>query len=286
MKKFSFIALYVVTLVACGTSKKVAEDNGVVRWPDFLREWAADYEINTPQRMAVIDQIDTLYQLVEDSTKNTDLLCEKLCSMQNTISDAIVHDSSLVFPLMMRATARNFYGRIANNPWLLEMGCGCNVLDYLVADAVWYTSSRENLDIMYTTFIGLSWQVPERFATLMLAKEDGSELSTAILLVYNYTDTIIDNLQITFIDPTGEVFERLTEDDTYVDSPEKGIKRMMLPPYLVMNALVNNGTIAISYDTPQDTPRMVGFPHIYFKDQIEDCPRLKQILNQALNDNE
>lgn len=281
MRKIAIVALSMVALSACGTSHKTTEDNPNVRWPDFLREWAADYEINEPQRQAILDQIDTLYRLVDDSTENSGLLCEKLCQVQTTISDAIVHDSSLVFPLMMRATTRNIYGKIYNNPWLFNLDCECNILGYLVADAAWYTSSREHFDLMYTSFIGLSWQAPERFANLMLSKEDGNELSTALLIVYNYTDTVVDNLQVSFTDSAGNVFQRLTESDVFVDTPDAGVKRMMLPPYVVMNALASGGTMTISFDTPQGTLEMVGVPHVHFVEQIEDCPRLKSVLREA-----
>lgn len=282
MRRILFLFFCSIVLAACSTSHKASEDNTNVRWPDFLREWAADYEIEDAQRLAIIDQIDTLYRLVEDSTSDNELLCSKLCQLQNTISDAIVQDSTLVFPLMMRATARNLNGILYNNPWLLELGCNCEVMEYLLIDSKWYTSSRENFDLMYTTIMGLSWQAPDRFANLVLTKEDGSELSTAILIVYNYADTVIDNLQVSFTDSEGAIIEQLTEKDTYTDVPDTGVKRMMLPPYLVMNALANGGTLTISYDTPQGTLEMIGTPHVHFMEQIKGCPRLKEVLNQAL----
>lgn len=283
MKRLLLITLCIITLASCGSSQKLTQDdNANTRWPDFLRDWAADYEINDAQRMAIIGQIDTLYRLVEDSTSDNELLCSKLCQLQNTISDAIVHDSSLVFPLMMRATARNLYGIIYNNPWLLELGCNCEVLEYLLIDSKWYTSSRKNYDLMYTTVMGLSWQAPDRFANMVLTKEDGNELSTAFLIVYNYADTVIDNLQVSFTDSEGAIIEQLTEKDTYTDVPDTGVKRMMLPPYLVMNALANGGTLTISYDTPQGTLEMIGYPHVHFMEQIEACPRLKEVVKQAL----
>lgn len=271
-----------LAMYGCGTQRMIVQNNDVVRWPDFLRDWATDYEINDPPRMAIIDQIDTLYRLVEDSTENTSLLCEKICQTQDVISDAITHDTLMVFTLMMSAAARNFYGIIYNNPWLLELGCNCEVFDFLLIDSKWYTGVRENFDIMYTTMLGLSWQAPERFANLVLTKGDDSELATALLIVYNYTDTVIDNLQVTFTDSANNVMERITESNTYIDTPDAGVKRMMIPPYLLMNALVDNWTLMLSYDTPQGTLEMVGFPHIHFLEQVEDCPRLKAVLRGAM----
>ena len=282
MRNVIVIVFCAIVFSACGTSQKNTQGSGNTRWPDFLRDWAADYEIDVAHQMAIIDQIDTLYTFVEDSTSDNELLCSKLCQLQNTISDAITQDSSLVYPLMMRATARNLNGILYNNPWLLELGCNCEVMEYLLIDSKWYTSSRENFDLMYTTIMGLSWQAPDRFANLVLTKEDGSELSTAILIVFNYADTVIDNLQVSFTDSEGAIIEQLTEKDTYTVVPDTGVKRIMLSPYLVMNALANGGTLTISYDTPQGSLELTGYPHVHFKEQIEDCPRLKEVLNQAL----
>ena len=278
MKRVIYLTLCCSMLLsACGASKK--QVNNAVRWPDFVRDWAADYEVDDARRLAVVGQIDTLYRLVEDSTSDSEPLCTKLCQLQETIGDAIMHDSSLVFSLMMRATARNFYGKIANNPWLLEMGCDCNVLAYLIADSRWYTSSREHLDIMYYTFIGLSWEAPDRFANLMLGKDDDSKLTMATLVAYNYVDTVIGNLQITFTDSAGTVLERMTENDMFVVQTDVGIKRVSLPPYLVMSAMTVGGTMTVSYCTPHGTVEMVGFPHVFFMEQIEDCPRLKKVID-------
>lgn len=273
-----------LAMCACGTQKNDSQDNGVVRWPDFLKEWAADYELLNPQRQAIIDQIDTLYRLVEDSTENTTLLCEKLCWVQEAVNNAIMYDSTLVFPLMMRATARNFAGMLVNDRpsmFVAALDCDCDVADFMIADTWWYTSSREHFDIMYTTFMERSWQAPERFANLVLTKGDDSELATAMLIVYNYTDAVIDSLQVIFTDSEGNVMERLTENDTYTEILDAGVKQMMLPPYLLMNALVANGTMTITFDTTQGRLEMVGCPHIHFQEQVEGCPRLKEVLTKS-----
>ena len=76
--------------------------------------------------------------------------------------------------------------------------------------------------------------------------------------------------------------ERLTEGDTHTEILDAGVKRMMVPPYLLMNALVANWTLILSYDTPQGKMDMVGFPHIHFLEQVEDCPRLKEVLREAM----
>jgi hypothetical protein len=281
-KPVLLIALAVIIVSACGTSQKSTQESGNTRWPDFLRDWAADYEIEDTQRLAIIDQIDTLYRLVEDSTSDNELLCSKLCQLQNTISDAIVHDSSLVFPLMMRATARNFYSENANNQKLPGLDCDCEMEDYLFIDSKWHTASRENYDLMYTTMIGQSWLAPWNFANLVLAKDDEKELATAMLIVYNYTDTIIDNLQLTISDDEGTILGLITDRNTNVEQLDICVKKISLSPNLIMEGLAANGNFVISYESHHRLLKMVGFPSIFFMEQIEECPRLKEVLNQAL----
>lgn len=279
----TMIGLCFLGLVSCGSSQKpTQDDNANTRWPDFLRDWAADYEINDAQRLAIIDQIDTLYRLVEDSTSDNELLCSKLCQLQNTISDAIVHDSLLVFPLMMRATARNFYSENANNQKLPGLDCDCEMEDYLFIDSKWHTASRENYDLMYTTMIGQSWLAPWNFANLVLAKDDEKELATAMLIVYNYTDTIIDNLQLTISDDEGTILGLITDRNTNVEQLDICVKKISLSPNLIMEGLAANGNFVISYESHHRLLKMVGFPSIFFMEQIEECPRLKEVLNQAL----
>ena len=67
--KFAIILLCIVAYSSCTTPQKPAEETKQVRWPDFLREWAADYEINDSQRLSLIDLIDSVYCFLEDSTQ-------------------------------------------------------------------------------------------------------------------------------------------------------------------------------------------------------------------------
>lgn len=281
--KFAIILFYIVAYSACATPQKTAEETKEVRWPDFLRDWATDCNINDAQRMAIIDQIDTLYMIVEDSTSDNDLLCDKLCQLQDVISDVVAHDTSLFFPLMMQATTHNIWGMIYRNPWMFDKNCPCNILEYLVVGAPWYTYSSENEDIMLTTFIGQSWQAWGRRADLVLSKEDGFEWAMAKMIVYNHIDTAINNLQIIFTDSSNTFYKNFTEEDGYIEMPTDyvGAKVLLLSPPMLMDVLAANCSIYIYYETPHDTVEMMGFPHLFFKEQIEDCPRLKKVLDQT-----
>lgn len=258
------------------------ESNLEKNWPNFLREWAADYEIDDPRRLDVINLIDTVYRLADDSTADRKLLCNKMCQLKDELVDVITHDPSRMFSLMMRATARNLSGKLIDNPWLMKMDCSCELMDYPLIETYWYTSSKEGFDIMHYNFLPRSWQAPYRFAGIALTKEDGNELTPAALLVFNWMDTTINNLQLTFKDENGAVVERFTEKDVYVDSSnvDGGAKMMLLPIDLLMRALAVKGVVSVTYETANETVEMIGFPNLFFAEQIENCPRLKRIFKE------
>lgn len=80
----------VVTVVfsSCTTPQKSAEETKQVRWPDFLREWAADYEINDSQRLSLIDLIDSVYCFLEDSTQSVETHSNQVCRILDRMTTA------------------------------------------------------------------------------------------------------------------------------------------------------------------------------------------------------
>ena len=279
---FAVICIATFTLVSCSTSEQMIEEKDeMVTWPEYLRDWATDYEINDASRLAIIDRIDTLYRLANDSTVNHSLLRDKLCQLQGPINDAIRNDTSFVFSLMMRATARNIYGLIWRNPWLIDEERSC-ILDYLFMDSQWWTRSEDDIDFMYMTFFDLSWQANRQFANLILLKEDGKAVE-AKLVVRNGIDTTINDLQIMLEDSEGTIVDTLMlNDDFYEDTSnyDEGTKAYLLSPYQVMGSMISKLSMIITYETANDTVTMTGFPHVYFFEQVEGCPRMKRELTR------
>ena len=106
MKRLLLITLCIITLASCGSSQKATQDdNANTRWPDFLRDWAADYEINDPQRVSLINLIDSVYCFFADTTLSAESYSEQVCRMMERMAEVIENDSAFEFTLMMRATA-------------------------------------------------------------------------------------------------------------------------------------------------------------------------------------
>ena len=282
MKKILFPLICAILMTACGTSHKATEDNDVVRWPDFLRDWAADYEINDPQRLSLIDLVDSVYCFFEDSTLSAEDYSEQVCRMMERMADVIENDSIFEFILMMRATAANFWGYAMKDDRFFQLDCCGEALGRVVE---WQTVTSEDVESMCFTIIPVSWQAPFHFANTVLAigKEDKNPF--ALFKIYNYEDNLMDSIRIAFLDSTYNVLDILHEEELYVDSTyaENGLKTIVLPYVYLMQGLSHSFYVDVAYKTTEGWLTMRGVPRIGFEVQIEDCPRLKAALDEVLS---
>ena len=282
MRRLGIIAFCAIILSACSTSHKATEDNDVVRWPDFLRDWAADYEINDPQRLSLIDLVDSVYCFFEDSTLSAEDYSERVCRMMERMAEVIENDSAFEFTLMMRATAANFWGYAMKDDRFFQLDCCGEALGRV---AEWQTVTSEDVESMCLTIIPVSWQAPFHFTNIVLAigKEDKNPF--ALFKIYNYEDNLMDSIRIAFLDSTYNVLDILHEEELYVDSTyaENGLKTIVLPYVYLMQGLSHSFYVDVAYKTTEGWLTMRGVPRIGFEVQIEDCPRLKAALDEVLS---
>ena len=282
MKRVSLIVLGIITLSACGTSHKTTDDNGGVRWPDFLREWAADYEINDPQRLSLIDLVDSVYCFFEDSTLSAEDYSEQVCRMMERMAEVIENDSVFEFILMMRATAANFWGYAMKDDRFFQLDC-CG--EALVRIAEWKTVSSEDVESMCFTIIPVSWQAPFHFSNIVLAIGKDDKHPSALFEITNYKDGLMDSIRLVFLDSANCTLDVLYEEELYVDSTyaENGLKTIVLPYVYLMQGLSHSFYVDVAYKTTEGWLTMRGVPRIGFEVQIEDCPRLKAALDEVLS---
>ena len=217
MKSLILSILCILALSSC-TPSQSQNHNDNISWPEYLREWAAQYDITDTRHVAIIREFDILYRLIDERTEVSEKLCDLLCNLKDTISYVIVNDTTSEFPLMMRATVNNMFGVIYNNPWLHENKYSCNILEYCTVGSRWWTTSNKEFDFMYTTFIGQSWVVPYRFADMSLAKDDENESVMVFMTINNYIDylerwkvTLPDMSEINFDNNAEAVFEEIKD---------------------------------------------------------------------------
>lgn len=275
----AILALCIIDLSACSTSEKVAQETGEVRWPDFLRDWAADYEINDSQRLSLINLIDSVYYFLEDSTQSVEAHSNQVCRMLDQMADVIAYDSVFEFTLMMRATASNFWWQASKDDRIYQYDCSGESITRFVE---WQTINSTDVELMCYTIIPTSWQAPWHFANIILTIGKDAEEPLACFVITNYENFRMDSVQITFYDSTFTLMDVVQEDEVYVDSTNAagGVKTLLMPYKYLTNILSQSLFMCVSYKTTDGWYSMKGGPGASFKEQIEDCPRLKKVSNQ------
>ena len=282
MKRLSIITLCIITLASCGPSQKATENEQEQRWPDFLREWAADYEINDPQRVSLINLIDSVYCFFADTTLSAESYSEQVCRMMERMAEVIENDSVFEFTLMMRATAANFWGYAMKDERFFQFDCSGEALGRIVE---WQTVNTEDVELMCFTIIPVSWQAPTHFANIILVIGKDDDEPYASFVITNYEDYLMDSVRIAFLDSTNNVLDVLYEEEVYVDSTnvKGGVKTMLIPYRYLMQGLSHSFYVDVAYKTSQGWFSMRGVPRVGFDVQIKDCPRLKAALDEVLS---
>lgn len=280
VRKIVLIVLCAILLSACRTTQNTPQDNIVVRWPDFLRDWAADYELNYGTRLDLINIIDTVYQFLEDSTASMDDYCNYICRMKEGINETIVHDEELKFRCMMRATAMNFWSYALKDRRFFECSCSGEVLGSIT---LWHTITTDSADFMSFISIPVSWQASSYYAELGFIKHDDIEYPMAGVTVVNNEDKVMDKIQIQFCDSTNRITSKFNEDELYVDSTGiiVGLKILFLPYEEVVTAMLNSQQMIVTFfDASGEKREIWGVPHAAFLKQVGDCPRLQAEIKE------
>ena len=275
----AIICVVSVAFSACTSPQKTAEGTKEVRWPNFLRDWAADYEINDSQRLSLIDLIDSVYCFLEDSTQSVEVHSNQVCRMIDRMADVIANDSAFEFTLMMRATADNFWSQTPRDERILQCDCSSESISRLMD---WQTVYSTDVELMCYTIIPTSWQAPWHFANVILTIGKDDEEPFASFVITNYENIQMDSVQITFYDSTYTVMDVVYEDEVYVDSSNAagGVKTLLMPYNYLIQMLSYSMALDVTYKTPEGWYSMRGFPQMKFKKNLNDCPRLKKVSNQ------
>lgn len=279
-KQFAILALGLFVLSACTTHKKASEETGAVRWPDFLRDWAADYEINDSQRLALINLIDSVYYFLEDSTQSVEAHSDQVCRMLDQMADVIANDSVFEFTLMMRATADNFMAQTPRDERILQCDCSSESISRLMD---WQTIYTPDIELMCYTIIPTSWQTPWHFANMILTMEKDDEEPLASFVITNYENFQMDSVQIAFYDSTYTLVDVVYENEIYADSSNAagGVETLLLPYKYLIRILSRSTSVDVAYKTTEGWYSMRGFPQRNFKKNLNDCPRLKKSSDQV-----
>lgn len=266
-------------LVSCNSIYRNTDNVDMpARWPDILREVSRGLKLGD-ERMAVIEQIDSVYRLVEDSANDADILKGPICRMKDNIEFALDNDTSFEFFFMMQATARNFLGLLMYDERILHCSCA---IDLSMSGLTWITYSDEEEDNMCFAIYANSWESFGKYALLRLHKSDGDPSLSISLFIQNSIDNRLDDVIITAYDINNNAIGELYEKDLDVDTSgmEVGIKILSLPQDVMIDWLLHSSAMTISYNTSVNFCSLNGFPHSMFSRQVNECPRIASVLKE------
>ena len=268
-----------ILLASCNSAQK-ANDNSEdpTTWQGVLRMWCEEYEIDDAQRLAVVDQIVSVFDMIDDTTISAEQLEEPICKMKENIEHVIDTDGYFEFVQMMRATARNIAGRMPIDNRLMT---DC-VLNLMLVDGRWQTFSDDSLDFMATSLFYNSWQAMARKLNIIFTKSDNDDKVYTEMIFTNLIDTAMDNLNVFFLHDKDTMLALTNDDILYVDNSNAyaGVKRALVSPLFLIDAMLSTNTIIVSYNTPNEHIEYISFPQIHFKEQVKNCPRLMAVMNE------
>lgn len=102
------------------------------------------------------------------------------------------------------------------------------------------------------------------------------------MIFSNLVDMAMDNLDILFLHDKDTILALTNDDILYVDNSDAnaGVKRALVSPNFLFDAMLATNTIVISYDTPKEHIEYISFPQLHFEEQIKACPRLMAVVNK------
>ncbi len=265
--------------VSCSSVRsRSTENNELSLWPDNLRYMAKEWHFNDSQ-LAIIDQIDSVYRLVEGSTVGEDELKGPICQMRSNIESAMSNDTSFLFFYLMQATARNFSGLSMRDVRLLHCSCA---IDIMQLGFKWNTKSDQEGDTMLYPMYARSWDALDRYAIINVSKSQDDSLLSTVIVLNNNVDMTMDEIKIAVYDYDNNPIDVLYEYELIVDSSEveNGTKRLTIPNERLMDWLYISYAMTITFKTSNGWYQIDGFPNACFVQQIGECPRVLAFLRE------
>jgi len=232
--------------------------------------------------LSVVNLIDSVYILIEDTTKTSAELEPIICRMSKVIEEIIRTDTMFGFTQMMRATAHNLAGLF---PFEIERFGAIDCIYPLMSTVpnLWMTRNFGNKDIMCYSLMSNSWSAMERFAYITLSRDEEMGVDYAAVFLVNTIDTLINAVVISFYDEEGNQIEGplgLKEIDA--SDAEASCVRLFFSLEAFMHNIANSLGMTITYNTGKEIVSMTGMPGLTFKEQLNCCPRLKTKIEDTV----
>ena len=157
-------------------------------------------------------------------------------------------------------------------------------MDLMWIPFLWTVDCHDEVEMMFTTFFRASAESYDRMANVVMAHYDGDKKS-AVLIVTNYIDTVINDLSLRFQSSVGRWDEFPLEEEMkdYSDA-ESGIIRVMLPADELIQRFKESMAMKVSYKVSNGELVELLHPILSsefgagysFDEQLKECPSLSK----------
>lgn len=260
-----FLGIAVALLLAsCHPSKPLQEEaKSNTPWEEY-----------TPERKrAIIKQAKFLENLITDENASVTTIRRYLLPFMDTCDLAIGGNCiDYKFVLFLRGFCRKLGMELAQREMDTNYNC---LLRLLALPCKWSVLDVDSVCAASTSMFRFGKESRYRVGNMLLRATDDSQ--TATLIVTNYIDTAMNNIQLAFADSVGNVKMLLTPGDGIVDSSQvdNGIIRVVYPLEMILPHLIQDAVMELRYDTPQEQILMIHLISFPKSPEISPAEQLK-----------
>lgn len=200
--------------------------------------------------------------MLEDESTPVKELNTQMSRLMDTLEFTLHHCQNFEFDLLIRGYARHITMPV--------------VMDDRLNDAFkrrivsipyeWTVSKTDSYAGAYTTLFRGSGEIYDRFTNVVLMSYKREQ--KCMFVVSNYSDTIIENLEIKFFDETDSITTLHASDAEMIDYDDygAGIMRVIFPFEEIMPLLERSSTMEVSYNAKNEKILM---KHLLMPEEID-----------------
>lgn len=232
--------------ISCQTSPKT--DAPITKTPN--------YEYDENRITAIADLCDRALKMLDDPKTPTDKLNNQMSQLFDTLNFTIRHCQAFEFNMWLRGYARHI-----TQPVIMDNRLNDNVKEKIIYTPYeWTIMQTDSSGFAYTTMFRSSGEMNNRFANIILYSK--AEIQECTFVITNYTDTIIDDVNIEFYNKDEKVKTLHIYDAELIDSNNAadGVLRIIFPINEFMPIFESAGSVRITFNAKND---QVLFLHIF-----------------------
>ncbi len=233
--------------IGCQTTSK--NENTVSEEPSYEYDEA---------RMNRIDKMcEQTMRMLEDPSVPVNELVAQLSQTADTLERVVRHCPNPAFNMWVRGYLRYITGNIMRGERLTDLLEGGGMDKIIKLPFLWTVTQTDSVVGAYTYMFRNSEEMYDRFASIFLISDDRRR--KCLFEIANYSDTIIKDLTIDFIDTAGKQITLQPTDaevDGYIDFKD-GTVRMIFPWDKVWPLLTGSEVMSVTYNAKDEKVVMV-----------------------------